>query len=75
VGVAESQRAWADQLSVGLQRLVLAVNRLEDLAVRLEVLEARLVVRLAAQEGERAATAQALQEALESGSSGPDTPG
>ena len=70
--VAESQRAWADQLSVGLQRLVLAVNRLEDLAVRLEVLEARLVVRL---EDQRAsgATRQALQEALESESEAPAT--
>lgn len=40
VGVAE--RAAADQATLVLYRLGLAVNRLEDLAARLEALEARL---------------------------------
>ena len=69
MGVAE--RAWADHLSVVLQRQALAVNRLEDLAARLEVLANRLEARLAADQAGRQATAEALQSALESGSEAP----
>jgi hypothetical protein len=69
VGVAErAELAWADRVTVVLQRLALAASRAEDLAARLEVLVDRL-------EGlvQEAPTAQALRSALEAEPSTPDT--
>jgi hypothetical protein len=57
----------AADLAAVLQRQVLVVARLEDLAARLEV----ALGRLEAREMSREATARALRAALESESEGP----